>query len=96
MLQLEQPHINVISKIDLIHNYKDELDMKIEYYTEVSDLHRLRQYIKDHTVIGKSSFSKNTKAFILQQKYHKLHKAICELIHDFNLVSFIPLDIQVF
>ncbi|KAF8334490.1 hypothetical protein F5887DRAFT_870552, partial [Amanita rubescens] len=37
MLHLELPHINVLSKVDLIKQYGD-LDFNLEYYTEVQDL----------------------------------------------------------
>ncbi|CCM01350.1 uncharacterized protein FIBRA_03400 [Fibroporia radiculosa] len=37
MLHLELPHINVLSKIDLIRQYGD-LDFNLEFYTEVQDL----------------------------------------------------------
>ncbi|KIJ14726.1 hypothetical protein PAXINDRAFT_176689 [Paxillus involutus ATCC 200175] len=37
MLQLELPHINVLSKVDLISQYGD-LDFNLDFYTEVQDL----------------------------------------------------------
>ncbi|KAF8500481.1 hypothetical protein F5888DRAFT_1610054 [Russula emetica] len=37
MLHLELPHINVLSKIDLLTQYGD-LDFNLDYYTEVQDL----------------------------------------------------------
>lgn len=37
MLQLELPHVNVLSKIDLISQYGD-LDFNLDFYTEVQDL----------------------------------------------------------
>ncbi|KAH9988176.1 hypothetical protein BJV77DRAFT_1061471 [Russula vinacea] len=37
MLHLELPHINVLSKIDLLTQYGD-LDFNLEFYTEVQDL----------------------------------------------------------
>ncbi|KAF7293051.1 GPN-loop GTPase 2 [Mycena indigotica] len=37
MLHLELPHINVLSKIDLISQYGD-LDFNLDFYTEVQDL----------------------------------------------------------
>ncbi|KAG5641967.1 hypothetical protein DXG03_003841 [Asterophora parasitica] len=37
MLHLELPHINVLSKVDLISQYGD-LDFNLDYYTEVQDL----------------------------------------------------------
>ncbi|KAG6377359.1 cytoplasmic protein [Boletus reticuloceps] len=37
MLQLELPHINVLSKIDILSQYGD-LDFNLDFYTEVQDL----------------------------------------------------------
>jgi len=37
MLHLELPHVNVLSKIDLLKQY-GELDFNLDYYTEVQDL----------------------------------------------------------
>ncbi|KAF7797362.1 hypothetical protein EIP86_008557 [Pleurotus ostreatoroseus] len=37
MLHLELPHVNVLSKVDLIQQYGD-LDFNLEFYTEVQDL----------------------------------------------------------
>ena len=38
MLQLELPHINVLSKIDLLRLYQPAMDFNIDFYTEVQDL----------------------------------------------------------
>ncbi|KZV73877.1 cytoplasmic protein [Peniophora sp. CONT] len=40
MLHLELPHINVLSKVDLIKQYGD-LDFNLDFYTEVQDLSHL-------------------------------------------------------
>ncbi|KAI9569881.1 hypothetical protein HD554DRAFT_2088235 [Boletus coccyginus] len=40
MLQLELPHINVLSKIDILSQYGD-LDFNLDFYTEVQDLSHL-------------------------------------------------------
>ncbi|TFY55457.1 hypothetical protein EVG20_g9310 [Dentipellis fragilis] len=40
MLHLELPHINVLSKVDLISQYGD-LDFNLDFYTEVQDLSHL-------------------------------------------------------
>ncbi|OBZ77264.1 GPN-loop GTPase 2 [Grifola frondosa] len=37
MLHLELPHVNVLSKVDLIQQYGD-LDFNLDFYTEVQDL----------------------------------------------------------
>jgi len=41
MLHLELPHINVLSKVDLISQYGD-LDFNLDFYTEVQDLSYLQ------------------------------------------------------
>jgi len=76
MLQLEMPHVNVLSKIDLLAQYSN-LDFNLDFYTEVMDLDYLHQYLDQST-----------------PQFAKLNKAICGLIQDFSLVSFIPLNIQ--
>jgi hypothetical protein len=40
MLHLELPHVNVLSKVDLIAQYGD-LDFNLDFYTEVQDLNYL-------------------------------------------------------
>ncbi|KAL4244951.1 GPN-loop GTPase family protein [Abortiporus biennis] len=44
MLHLELPHINVLSKVDLIKQYGD-LDFNLDFYTEVQDLSHLENLL---------------------------------------------------
>lgn len=81
MLQLDLPHVNVFSKIDLISNY-GELPFNLDYYTEVQDL----SYLKPH--VEKESNS------VLGKRYSKLTNYIAELVEDFNLVSFEVLAVE--
>jgi GTPase SAR1 family protein len=78
MLQLELPHVNVLSKIDLIEKY-GRLDFNLEFYTNVGDLEYL------HYALDNDCFSK---------KFKKLNRALCEVIEDFHLVSFHVLNIN--
>jgi len=78
MLHLELPHINVLSKMDLIESY-GKLAFNLEFYTDVQDLSYLQQYLDQDP---------------RSAKYRKLTKALCEMIEDFSLVSFATLDIQ--
>ncbi|KAJ7178114.1 hypothetical protein C8R46DRAFT_1188203 [Mycena filopes] len=48
MLHLELPHINVLSKIDLIAQYGD-LDFNLDFYTEVQDLSYLENALSTAT-----------------------------------------------
>ncbi|KAI0316844.1 cytoplasmic protein [Amylostereum chailletii] len=48
MLHLELPHINVLSKVDLITQY-GELDFNLDFYTEVQDLSYLENTLSSKT-----------------------------------------------
>ncbi|EPT05799.1 hypothetical protein FOMPIDRAFT_1111132 [Fomitopsis schrenkii] len=48
MLHLELPHVNVLSKVDLITQYGD-LDFNLDFYTEVQDLSYLENALSSTT-----------------------------------------------
>jgi len=48
MLHLELPHVNVLSKVDLIKQYGD-LDFNLDFYTEVQDLSYLENALSTST-----------------------------------------------
>lgn len=80
MLQLEMPHINVLSKIDTIGGF-GELPFNLEYYTQVQDLGYLLQTLQDQPRAG-------------GKKMKKLNEAMVELIEDFSLVGFETLAVE--
>lgn len=95
MMHLELPHVNVLSKIDMIERYGKlsmsplldtvcastnvPIDFSLEFYTEVQDLSYLQRTLDRN----------------LDKNFRRLNKALCELIEDYALVSFVPLNIQV-
>ncbi|KAJ1957011.1 hypothetical protein GGI12_005149 [Dipsacomyces acuminosporus] len=78
MTMLEMPHVNVLSKVDLLGSF-GELDFNLEYYTSVMDLSYLLFHLNERET---------------SKRFGELNKAICELIEDFNLVGFNTLCIQ--
>ncbi|XP_075764682.1 GPN-loop GTPase 2 [Pelodiscus sinensis] len=78
MLHVELPHVNVLSKMDLIEQY-GKLAFNLDYYTEVLDL----SYLVDH--LAADPFFKN---------YRRLNEKLVEVIEDYSLVSFVPLNVQ--
>jgi len=78
MLQLALPHINVLSKVDLVEKF-GMLSFNIDYFCEVLDLSFLLERIND------DPFNK---------KFKKLNHAMCGIIEDYSLVSFFPLNIN--
>uniref|UniRef100_A0A7S1I577 GPN-loop GTPase 2 n=1 Tax=Eutreptiella gymnastica TaxID=73025 RepID=A0A7S1I577_9EUGL len=78
MLQLELPHVNVLSKIDLLKLYAPGMDFSLDYYTEVQDLGWLVERVSAES----------------SHRYQALNRCIAEVVEDFSLVSFHTLDIQ--
>lgn len=78
MLHLELPHVNVLSKMDLIESY-GKLGFNLDFYTDVEDLSYLQKLLAQDP---------------RSAKYRKLTKELCDVIEDFSLVNFSTLDIQ--
>jgi len=78
MLQLALPHINVLSKVDLVEKF-GLLSFNIDYFCEVLDLSFLLERINDDP---------------FNRKFKKLNEAMCSIIEDYSLVSFFPLNIN--
>ncbi|CAK9039702.1 unnamed protein product, partial [Durusdinium trenchii] len=81
MMQLELPHINVLSKIDMVMDHTDDLSFSLDYYAGVSDLSQLLWTLQ-------------TTRHPMSEKFKEFNRLIAELIEDYGLVSFEPLDIQ--
>ncbi|KAF7226036.1 GPN-loop GTPase 2 [Nothobranchius furzeri] len=78
MLHVELPHVNVLSKMDLIEQY-GKLAFNLDFYTEVLDL----TFLLDH--LAADPFFK---------KFRRLNEKLAEVIQDYSLVSFVPLSVQ--
>lgn len=81
MMQMELPHINVLSKFDMVMEYADDMDFRLDYYVGVQDLSQLL-----HTL--------QTTDHPMSRKFGEFNKLMAELIEDYGLVGFEPLDIQ--
>lgn len=79
MMQIGLPHVNVLSKADLMKKNSSKLDFGIDFYTDVLDLDYLLQLLDD------GPFTK---------KFRKLNAALVGLVQDYSLVSFNLLDVN--
>jgi hypothetical protein len=96
MIHLELPHINVLSKIDLMEAY-GKLAFNLDFYTEVQDLNYLLDHLNnagDDDVEESSSGGNGGGGKRRSDKFKSLNSAIVSLVQDFNLVSFYPLCID--
>jgi hypothetical protein len=81
MLQMDLPHINILSKIDKVSSY-DKLPFNLDYYTDVDDLSHLIPALEAESPALRS------------EKFSKLNTAIAKVIEDFALVRFEVLAVE--
>jgi len=81
MLQMDLPHINVLTKIDKISVY-DPLPFNLDFYTELQDLSHLLPVLENES----STFRTG--------KFSRLNAAIADLVEKFGLVSFEVLAVE--
>ncbi|CAI0459460.1 unnamed protein product [Linum tenue] len=72
MIQLELPHVNLLSKMDL-----------------VTDKRHLEDYLTPEPVTLLAELNKR-----MGPQFLKLNKALMELVDEYSMVSFIPLDLR--
>ena len=81
MFNLAFPHINVLSKIDLLSTYEKEPAFNLDFYCQVADLSYLLHQIEE----SGSEWDK---------KHKRLTEALIDVIQDYSLVSFLPMSVN--
>ncbi|KEY70934.1 hypothetical protein S7711_00775 [Stachybotrys chartarum IBT 7711] len=81
MIQMDMPHINVLSKIDKVASY-DELPFNLEYYTDVDDLSYMTPHLEAESPALRS------------EKFSKLNEAVANLIENYALVRYEVLAVE--
>ncbi|EED13153.1 ATP binding protein, putative [Talaromyces stipitatus ATCC 10500] len=81
MLQMDLPHINVLTKIDNLSNYSP-LPFNLDFYTEVQDLNYLLPHLEAET------------SRLSHSKFGALNQAIIDLVQEFALVAFETLAVE--
>jgi hypothetical protein len=81
MLQMDLPHLNVLTKIDKLSTY-GPLPFNLDFYTEVQDLSYLLPHLQEESSVMRSS------------KFEGLNTAIVELVESFGLVGFETLAVE--
>ena len=81
MLQMDLPHLNILTKIDKIASY-GPLPFNLDYYTEVQDL----SYLIPHLVAE--------SPVMRHPKFEGLNNAVIELVEEFGLVAFETLAVE--
>jgi hypothetical protein len=96
MLMLEMPHVNILSKMDLIKGQVARRDLKRFIDPDVG----LLDDGKDEDDEGKALADRSDpdptskKNVMGGESFRRLNKAVAQLIDDFSMVSFLQLDVQ--
>lgn len=106
-MRLGLPHVNVLSKVDLLSHY-GQLPFNLDFYTELEDLRPLAQFVgstvpeqvidvtKESEVVEREQRCERLKRMEskLTKKFKKMTTELCEVLSDFGLISFLPIDIR--
>jgi hypothetical protein len=105
MLQMDLPHLNVMTKIDNLRNYGN-LPFNLDFYTEVQDLNYLLPHLnREQTsgIPGPAPIPTNDPIDVdgegqdedeQASRFSALNKAIVELVQDFALVGYETLAVE--
>jgi hypothetical protein len=93
MLQMDLPHLNVLTKIDNLASYAP-LPFNLDFYAEVHDLSYLLPHLAQESPHLFGSGGGDSGDSGETSKFHGLNRAIIELVEDFGLVSFETLAVE--
>lgn len=86
MLHLGLPHVNVLSKLDLVATHGAP-PFSLDFYTAGGDPEYLARAIEEQAAAGAPGWG-------LLGRHAKLTRGLCSLVADYGLVSFATLDVQ--
>lgn len=95
MMMLEMPHINILSKMDLVKGQVAKSDLKrfVDVDADLIDDDPARR-VGSEEEERKYVDPAKTESVMNGASFHKLNKAVAELIDGFSMVSFLKLDVQ--
>lgn len=81
MMQMDLPHVNILTKIDKVAAY-DPLPFNLDYYTDVQDLSYLQGALEEESPALRS------------EKWSRLNTAVADMVESFGLVRFEVLAVE--
>ncbi|KAF2012085.1 hypothetical protein BU24DRAFT_425923 [Aaosphaeria arxii CBS 175.79] len=100
MLMLEMPHVNILSKMDLIKGQVAKRDLKrfLDVDARLADEDPSRPVPSNDLDVLPETLDNTdpakTENVMAGSAFYQLNKAVARLIDDFSLVSFLKLDAQ--
>ena len=95
MMMLEMPHVNILSKMDLVKGQVAKRDLKrfVDVDAHLIDDDPSRK-VQTEEEQKRYTDPASTDNLMSGASFHKLNKAVAELIDGFSMVSFLRLDVQ--
>lgn len=92
MIMLEIPHVNILSKMDLVKGSvpKRQLKRFLDPDTSLLDDESTANLARSSKTVDPA----DTASVMGGASFSKLNKAVAHLIDDFSMVSFLQLDVQ--
>ena len=96
MIMLEIPHVNVLSKMDLVKGSLTRKEMKrfINPDTSLMDDDPSDSRAAIESSQDKAADPSSTNSVMAGGSFKRLNKAVAQLIDDFSMVSYLQLDVQ--
>lgn len=96
MIMLELPHVNVLSKMDLVKDSVSRKELKrfIDPDNSLLDDDPTDSKAALISSQDKSADPSSTDSVMAGGSFKRLNKAVAQLIDDFSMVSFLQLDVQ--
>lgn len=94
MLMLEMPHVNILSKMDLIKGQVARRDLKRFIDPDVGLLDDGQDRDDDEKGERSDPDPTSKRNVMGGESFRRLNKAVAQLIDDFSMVSFLKLDAQ--
>lgn len=97
MLMLELPHVNILSKMDLVKGHVARKDLKRFIDPDTSLLHdppASGLVYEMHEAFENGEDPQDVKNIVAGDSFTKLNRAVGQLVDEFSLVSFLKLDVQ--
>jgi len=88
MIMLEMPHVNIVSKMDQVKNLIGRQELKRFINVDV-------QLLQEENPDGETEGDPSSKGAMMSgSSFQKLNRVVAQLIDDFSMVNFVPLDVQ--
>ncbi|KAN0067656.1 putative ATP binding protein [Elaphomyces granulatus] len=88
MIMLEMPHVNIVSKMDQVKNLIGRQELKRFINVDV-------QLLQEENPNGETEGDPSSKGAMMSgSSFQKLNRVVAQLIDDFSMVNFVPLNVQ--